>query len=582
MYYSSIPLPTTGHISYYNAKKKTPDLSCLYRPRERVLKLFFYEVLPSIQTYPRSFKFNHKMTSETTEASLPASSLSTQASKASHLVYSFFSNAVAPPLEPSVDPKNVFKGNFAPVEELPPTECLIVEGEIPTSLDGAAYIRNGTNPQYIPDRALHFFEGDGMLHSLRFSNGRAVYCSRYVKTYKFLLEKAAGAPRMPNMLSGLYGLKDVSRFIYFYILQILIGKLNTMKGLGGANTSLAFFGKKLLALCESDLPYIIKLTEDNDIDTLERWEFDKKWMASMTAHPKVDEDTMETFAFKYCWYYPYLTFFHFDENGVKQNEVCLLSLKQPFLIHDFAVTKRFVIFQETQLRVSLMKTMLGRGALVNYARETIPKIGVLPRYATNESDLMLFQVPGFNALHIINAWENGEDEIIVVGTNIKSIENIFSRRVNSSLDKVIINTRTGKVSMRPLSSRSLELGTINNSYAGKRNRYAYMGVMEEVLKCSGVVKIDLETGHEVASRFYGAGCFGGEPLFVKNKHAEWADEDDGYILSYVHDENTQESKFIVLDARSPDLQVVAAVKMPRRVPYGAHGIFLSTEDISSL
>ena len=113
-----------------------------------------------------------------------------------------------PPLDPSVDPYQVFTGNFAPVDELEPTNCTVVEGELPSCLNGV-YIRNGSNPQHMPNGPLHFFEGDGMLHSLKLSGGQATHCSRYVKTYKYMLEKEAGFPIFPNMLSGFYSLAHI-------------------------------------------------------------------------------------------------------------------------------------------------------------------------------------------------------------------------------------------------------------------------------------------------------------------------------------------------------------------------------------
>ena len=48
-------------------------------------------------------------------------------------------------------------------------------------------------------------------------------------------------------------------------------------------------------------------------------------------------------------------------------------------------------------------------------------------------------------------------------------------------------------------------------------------------------------------------------------------EDDGWLLSIVHDEGSGESSFIILDARDIEAAPVAKVKLPRRVPYGAHG-----------
>ncbi|KAF3781287.1 hypothetical protein EJ110_NYTH28579 [Nymphaea thermarum] len=68
-----------------------------------------------------------------------------------------------------------------------------------------------------------------------------------------------------------------------------------------------------------------------------------------------------------------------------------------------------------------------------------------------------------------------------------------------------------------------------------------------------------------------------EPFFVAKQEA--ADEDDGYVLTYTHDEGSGESRFVVMDAKSPTLDVMATVKLLQRVPYGFHGLFLSEKDL---
>jgi len=103
----------------------------------------------------------------------------------------FIDTYIDPPRHPFIDPECVLSDNFAPVDELPPTECEVVKGTLPPCLNGA-YIRNGPNPQYFPRGPFHFFDGDGMLHSTKISQGKAIFCSRYVKTYKYLVEKKAG------------------------------------------------------------------------------------------------------------------------------------------------------------------------------------------------------------------------------------------------------------------------------------------------------------------------------------------------------------------------------------------------------
>ncbi|CAN6544078.1 unnamed protein product [Malus baccata var. baccata] len=99
-------------------------------------------------------------------------------------------------------------------------------------------------------------------------------------------------------------------------------------------------------------------------------------------------------------------------------------------------------------------------------------------------------------------------------------------------------------------------------------------------KCAWVVKLDLDVSSDggesmVACRMYGPNCYGGEPFFVaREPENPNAKEDDGYVVSFVHDEKTGESRFLVMDAKSQQLDIVAVLKLPRRVPYGFHGLFV--------
>lgn len=114
----------------------------------------------------------------------------------------------------------------------------------------------------------------------------------------------------------------------------------------------------------------------------------------------------------------------------------------------------------------------------------------------------------------------------------------------------------------------------------------YAAVISEMPKAAGVVKFDLSVaaarGEDctVARREYGEGCYGGEALFVAREEAE--EEDDGYLVTYVHDELNVESWLYVMDAKSSDLEIVARVRLPTRVPYGFHGLFVHEKDLKLL
>ncbi|KAI9083937.1 hypothetical protein K1719_034195 [Acacia pycnantha] len=516
-----------------------------------------------------------------TEQSLPA------------LIFNSFdaiiNNFIDPPIKPSVDPKHVLSNNFAPVDELPPTECDVIEGSLPPSLNGA-YIRNGPNPQFLPRGPYHLFDGDGMLHSILISQGKATLCSRYVKTYKYNVENQAGYPLLPNVFSGFNGLIASAARGSLSAARVLTGQYNPVNGIGLANTSLALFGNRLFALGESDLPYEIRVTPNGDIETRGRYDFDGKLFMSMTAHPKIDPDSGEAFAFRYGPVPPFLTYFRFDSNGVKQPDVPVFSMTRPSFLHDFAITKNYAIFADIQIGMNPLD-MLAGGSPVGSDPSKVSRIGVIPRYAKDESQIKWFDVPGFNIIHAINAWDSEDgNEIVLIAPNILSVEHTLERMelVHAMVEKVRIDLKTGIVTRQPISARNLDFAVINQAYLGKKNKFVYAAVGDPMPKISGVVKLDVSRGEErrdctVGCRMFGEGCYGGEPFFVaRDIEDQEAEEDDGYVVTYVHDENKGESKFLVMDAKSPELEVVAAVRLPRRVPYGFHGLFVWESDLRKL
>lgn len=117
----------------------------------------------------------------------------------------------------------------------------------------------------------------------------------------------------------------------------------------------------------------------------------------------------------------------------------------------------------------------------------------------------------------------------------------------------------------------------------------YAAVISEMPKAAGVVKLDLSIAEAgggdcaVARREYGLGLYGGEVYFVAREAENPAiGEDDGYLVTYVHDEVKNESWLYVMDAKSRDLEIVARVRLPGRVPYGFHGLFLHEKDLKLL
>lgn len=207
-------------------------------------------------------------------------------------------------------PDSIRVSNWDPVVELPPTQCEVIRGKIPSTLLGGAYIRNGPNPQHPSHGNRHLFEGDSMLHSLLFPDdgGLPIFCSRFVETYRFHLEKKAGKKVFANFFSDLCGPKGLAH-IGQSTANVITGKIDPTAGVGQANASLLSFDGRLFALDESDLPYAVHLSSSGNLTTIGRWDFDGRLTTCMTAHPKKDPLTNEVFAMRQGLLPPFLTYF---------------------------------------------------------------------------------------------------------------------------------------------------------------------------------------------------------------------------------------------------------------------------------
>lgn len=74
----------------------------------------------------------------------------------------------------------------------------------------------------------------------------------------------------------------------------------------------------------------------------------------------------------------------------------------------------------------------------------------------------------------------------------------------------------------------------------------------------------------------------GEATFVPRPGGESdrATEDDGFLLTFLYDRASDSSSFAVFDARSMHSEPLATVRLPQRVPFGFHGIFLGEQQLA--
>lgn len=485
------------------------------------------------------------------------------------------------PMPKTADPTVQIAGNFAPVPEQPVRHSLPVVGKIPDHIQGI-YLRNGANPLHQPTAGHHLFDGDGMVHAVKFNNGSASYACRFTETQRFVQERSLGKPVFPKAIGELHGHSGIARLALFYA-RGLLGLIDHSQGIGVANAGLVYFNNRLLAMSEDDLPYHVKVTPSGDLKTVGRYNFNEQLKSTMIAHPKLDPVSGEMFALSYdVIQKPYLKYFRFAPDGTKSDDV-EINISEPTMMHDFAITENFVVIPDQQV-VFKMSEMISGGSPVVYDKDKVSRFGILDKYATDGSGIKWVEVPECFCFHLWNAWEEPEtDEVVVIGSCMTPADSIFNEcdeGLESVLSEIRLNLKTGKSSRKPIvapeNQVNLEAGMVNKKFLGRKSQFAYLAIAEPWPKVSGFAKVDLSSG-QVKKFIYGDHKYGGEPLFLPRDGAER--EDDGHILAFVHDEKTWKSELQIVNAMTLELE--ASIKLPSRVPYGFHGTFMSANDLAT-
>lgn len=425
------------------------------------------------------------------------------------------------------------RGNWAPVHDELTVTNLPVAGEIPRELNGI-YIRNGMNPR--SGWSDHWFFGTGMVHGVELADGKASYRNRYVKT-----------PYYEKEMDILSAISDPQA--------------------SPANTHVFRHAGRILALEEAHVPWEI----DRQLNTVGPVDFGGKLRRAFTAHPRICPETNEMLAFGYTMMQaPYLVYYRVAANGeLVQFEP--IDIPRPVMMHDWNVTRHHVVFMDLPIVFSVE-----HGGFA-FKPECGARLGVMPRHGAN-SDTRWFEINPCYVFHPLNAHEEADTIVLYVCRQPHAMKggfhNVGTLREDTSarLWRWTIDLAGGGVKEEQLDDAPGDFPRIDDRRVGLKARYGYtLGLVPMTgAPCYDrwIYKYDLQTGSRQRHDL-GKNVRGGEPQFVPR--APDAEEDDGWVLLIAHDESANESALVILDARNIDAAPVAKVKLPRRVPYGAHG-----------
>lgn len=432
-------------------------------------------------------------------------------------------------------------GNYGPVTEEVTAFDLPIVGEMPVELEGR-YLRNGPNPAGPVESATHhWFVGDGMVHGVRLRGGRAEwYRNRYVGSSR--MSELRGEPDIPGR--------------------------NWNGSPFGPNTNVGGFAGRTWAMVEAgSCP--VELTYE--LETVGRNDFFGTLPGAFTAHPKFDADTGEMHAMVYAWaeWMDHVQYVVVGTDG-RVRRTLDIPLPGMTMLHDMSLTQRYAVVYDQPCTVDLDLVLGGRFPF-RWNPDYGNRLGLLPRDG-EVADIVWVEAPICYSFHPLNAYDT-EDGRVVIDLCVydKMFENDLIGPFGDNLPRLErweLDPVARTTSVTVIDETPNEFPRHRGSVSAKPHRFGYCASPSADPAGWPTLKHDLVAGtREVFD--HGAGRCAGEPVFVGRPGS--AVEDDGWLITFVHDLAKESAELVVLDAQDLGRGYVAQVMLPQRIPFGFHG-----------
>jgi carotenoid cleavage dioxygenase-like enzyme len=447
------------------------------------------------------------------------------------------------------------QGSFAPVTKEITAFDLPVTGQVPAELTGR-YLRNGPNPLGLDDPNYHWFLGAGMVHGVRLRDGRAEwYRNRWVRSKavaEAMAETWPGGPVHAGM--------DFA-----------------------ANTHIISHAGRTLATVEAGpLPYELS----DELETRGAYDFGGTLPGGFAAHTKTDPRTGELHAVAYFWAWDHVQHVVVDPAGNVSRTTDIPVTDGP-MMHDFALTDRYVVFFDLPVTFSLDAVSAGKELPYTWNPAHQARVGLLPRDGST-AQVRWLEISPCWVFHTLNAYDDGARVVVDLCQYPQpfDVATLWDGHGPATLERWTIDTAAGTVHQQTLNDRAQEFPRVADRVISRPHRYGYSAVIGAVGQAitpltgdfadeafaNALLKHDL-TGGTAEAHDFGRDATAGEAVFVPASAD--AAEDDGYVLAYAHNPDRNASDLVILAAQDFSAEPVARVHLPARIPLGFHGSWIA-------
>ncbi|PSF37909.1 hypothetical protein C7H19_07985 [Aphanothece hegewaldii CCALA 016] len=455
-----------------------------------------------------------------------------------------------------------------PATEFSLTSLPILSGSIPELLRGTLY-RNGPGRlERGGQRVGHWFDGDGAILGVHFTNDGASAVYRYVQTEGYQKETEANQYLYPN-----YGMTAPGAFWKSW------GK--TYKN--SANTAVLALSDRLLALWEGGYPHTLNLQTLETIGTDDLSGLEQN--DAFSAHPKIDPVTGDIYNFGVsAGQNTLLKLYRSDKTGkIRQKQA--IPLQGLPLIHDFVIAGKYIVFFISPVRVNLFLALAGFKSFGD-AMTWKPNLGTQILIFDRQTLNLVTQntVDSWFQWHYTNGYVENDRSIVIEFVRYQDFQtNQYLKEVATGktqtlslgkLTQIRLNPQTGQIiNTNTLIDRGCEFPVIPSHHVGKQHQDTYLlvhpdgvDIREEILGIPAKYNHVTQT-LTVATRE--KNCYASEPIFVSNSDKQ------GWVLTIVYDGNNHHSEVRIYDSEHLENEPICRLGLPSVIPPSFHGTWKS-------
>ena len=464
-------------------------------------------------------------------------------------------------------PYEAFASSFDDVPEAYGPTRVSFDRPLPEGLMGTLY-RNGPARMHRGDTSYHhWFDGDGMVHSFTLHSDTVTHHAKMVRTDRLVQEEKAG-----RFLRGGFGTG------FDHSLPV-----NRPDDINVANISVLPIADEILALWEAGSPWRI---DAMTLDTLGRKVFSPDTDSlPFSAHPRVDP-TGRIWNFGYLSGSGKLVLYDIDPSG-QLNRTSVIDAPNADMVHDFAITERYLVFV-------LQPLVYSDNAAINIAFadrlhwDDNEPVHVLVVDKQRLQIAHRFELPSFFAFHMGNAWQD-ESTIRIEVATAPGFEPLMRQIVQASTrqdpgeapqpqpqtTEIVLDLKNKRALTSTLPTSGIDFPRFDQRFTGLPTQQLFMmgrsnAMSDSVFGFNTVTAMRRNTDTEATFDF-GSDTIAEEHLFVA---APGDKPGRGWLVGTSYNWKMQHTALSVFNAEHVEDGPVAKAILPYSLPLGLHGQFV--------